>query len=101
MPRPRKAPPVEPVAPEPVPPKPEGVVRLKVLRPVPNPRLVSCMHPDGRYVLLQVRDSRNYWPPLEVDATRADDRPDLYAVVGERAGRDPRSKGRWKLGRKK
>ena len=109
MPRPRKPKPVSPVA-EDIPPEPitailpahdaMEVVLLKVLRPVPNPRLVRCAHPDGREVLLQVRNNANWLSPLEVSAIRADDRPDLYAVVGERAGRDPRTRGRWKLGHK-
>lgn len=77
---------------------PEGVVKLKVLRPAHNQRLVHCEKEDGTPVLLQVRNNATWSRPLEVEAQRADFREDLYAVVGERAGRDPRTKGRWKRG---
>jgi len=77
---------------------PEGIVTLKVVRPAHNQRLVHCVKADGTPVLLQVRNNATWGPPLEVQAQRADFREDLYAVVGERAGRDPRTRGRWKRG---
>jgi hypothetical protein len=77
---------------------PEGIVTLKVVRPAHNQRLVHCSKADGTPVLLQVRNNATWGPPLEVQAQRADFRADLYAVVGERAGRDPRTRGRWKVG---